>query len=44
MDDSLLTGCSSIYKSLVCDQNISRELGHKKDAYKEEISKISDAI
>ena len=44
MDDSLLTGCSSIYKSLVCAQNISRELGHKKDAYKEEISKISDAI
>ena len=45
MDDSLLTGCSSIYKSFsVCAQNISRELGHKKDAYKEEISKISDAI
>ena len=44
MDDSLLTGCSSIYKSLVCAQNISNELGLKKEAYKEEISKICEAI
>ena len=27
MDDSLLTGCSSIYKSLLCFQKISFELG-----------------
>ena len=36
MDDSLLTGCSSIYKSLVCAQNISKELGIEKEAYKKE--------
>jgi len=44
MDDSLLTGCSSIYKSLVCAQNISKELGIEKEAYKKEISMISEAI
>ena len=44
MDDSLLTGCSSIYKSLICAQKISAELGKEKDAYREEILKISVAI
>ena len=44
MDDSLLTGCSSIYKSLVCAQNISKQLGIEKEAYKKEISMISEAI
>ena len=44
MDDSLVTGCSSIYKSLVCAQNISKELGIEKEAYKKEISMISEAI
>ncbi|MFL2753672.1 MAG: prenyltransferase [Gammaproteobacteria bacterium] len=44
MDDSLLTGCSSIYKSLLCFQKISFELGFSEKIYEKETNWLFNAI
>ena len=43
-EDALLTGCSSIYKSLECAHNISVTLGHHRPAWLEARSRLGDAI
>ena len=44
MNDSLITGCSSVYKSMRCFQEISNNLGFSKDIYEKEISLLYEAI
>jgi hypothetical protein len=43
-EDALLTGCSSIYKSLECAHNIAVTLGHHRPAWPEAREALGDAI
>ncbi len=43
-DDALLTGCSSIYKSLECSILIAQELGHGWQRWAEARARLGDAI
>ena len=44
MDDSLLTGCASIFKSLNDFNKIAKTLGYEEFILKEEIKKLKDSI
>jgi hypothetical protein len=43
-EDALLTGCSSIYKSLECAHNIAVSLGHDRCQWLEARARLGDAI
>ena len=43
-DDALITGCSSIYKSLECAAQIARELGHPSRHLMEARAKLGEAL
>jgi len=43
-EDSLLTGCCSIYKSLICAINSSKILGIERPEWKISLNKLKDAI
>lgn len=43
-EDALLTGCSSIYKSLECAHNIAVTLGHRRPEWLDARARLGDAI
>ena len=43
-EDALVTGCSSIYKSLECAHNIAAALGHRRDEWLPARERLGDAL
>jgi len=43
-DDSLITGCSSIYKSLECGLRIAGQLGHERPAWRQAQQRLANAL
>jgi hypothetical protein len=44
LDDALLTGCSSIYKSLECAINLAFSLGHARPAWESARDRLGEAL